>query len=211
MDDVITYEILYELLRKEKYSAELMETDKEFYIKAVRYLQEKQKLVDAQKGKDSIFAAEVIKTQRQLDNAGKIIQDFYEKREGKILQLAIGTSRIKRKDPPANMLPEEKKMFFELFDVLKRYRSGILDNMLTGKKPHVEDIAPKDIKGDIREGTHKIIRFTNPVPQFVAEDLKTYGPFEKEDVATIPPRAAGVIINKKRGEEIVNEAQQEST
>ncbi len=211
MDDIITYETLYEMLRREKYSQELEEIDKDFYARAVKYLMEKQKLVQSQKETNTVFAAEAIKTQRQMDNAMKLIQEIYERRENKITQLALLSSRLGRKETPPKMLPEEKRIYDEVFATMNRYRSGILHNILSGKVPNIEEDAPKAIKRQHEESEHKLMRFTSPVPKFVAEDLKTYGPFEAEDLATIPARAAEVIVTKKRGEEIKNEAQQENS
>ena len=36
----------------------------------------------------------------------------------------------------------------------------------------------------------------------MGEDLKIYGPFEKEDVSNIPRKVAEVLIKKNRAEEI---------
>lgn len=41
-----------------------------------------------------------------------------------------------------------------------------------------------------------ILRFLQPVPAFVGVDMKNYGPFAREDVATIPPINAGNLVKK---------------
>jgi len=48
-----------------------------------------------------------------------------------------------------------------------------------------------------REVDSTILRFLKPVPAFVAEDLKTYGPFQIEDVATVPKINAKGLISKE--------------
>ena len=44
------------------------------------------------------------------------------------------------------------------------------------------------IKGNLivsEKDTIKLIRFTKAVPKFLSPDLKTYGPFEQEDILNI--------------------------
>jgi hypothetical protein len=66
--------------------------------------------------------------------------------------------------------------------------NGIVDSWL------IDGISPN--KGPIKvEST--ILRFLKPVPAFVAEDLKTYGPFHIEDVATVPKINAKGLISKE--------------
>ena len=58
----ITYETLYELLRREKFRQELQQLTPTFYQDTVNYIKEKQVILDSQKNKDSIFATESEKT-----------------------------------------------------------------------------------------------------------------------------------------------------
>ena len=71
---IITYENLYEILRREKYRTELQKIDESFYQDVVKYLQEKTAILASQSKKESIFAStEVEKTQTQLKNVLKIL------------------------------------------------------------------------------------------------------------------------------------------
>ena len=49
------------------------------------------------------------------------------------------------------------------------------------------------------------IRFLKDVPTIVGADMKTYGPFKEEDVASLPAENAEVLI--KRGVVVEVEAQ----
>ena len=87
---IITYENLYEILRREKYRTELQKLDETFYKDVVKYLQEKRAILESQAKKDNIFAStELEKTQTQLKNVLKIIRELYEKRENKIVQFSL--------------------------------------------------------------------------------------------------------------------------
>ena len=209
-ENIITYEKLYDLLRKEKYSQELQKVDEHFFRSVIKYLEEKTAIIEAQKGKDSIFSGEVEKTEKQLINVKKIVKELYEKREFKIIQLALLSSRIKERDVSASLLPEERRLFLEALDVFNKFRSSILERVVEKQTPVVQEEKPKDIKremGETEKGKDmKMVRLLHPVPQFVANDLNVYGPFDEEDTSVLPDKTANVLIKKKRAEEIKSEA-----
>jgi DNA replication initiation complex subunit (GINS family) len=209
-ESIITYERLYDLLRKEKYSQELQKSDKDFFKNIIKYLEEKTAIIEAQKSKDSIFSTEVEKTEKQLVNVKKIVKELYEKRENKIMQLALFSSRIKERDVSPALLPEEQKLFLEMVDVLNKFRGSILERVVEKRIPAIKEEKPKDIKREMNEtekgNEMKTIRLLHPVPQFVANDLNVYGPFEEEDTSVLPKKTANVLIKKKRAEEIKSES-----
>ncbi len=201
---MLTFEALFELLRKEKINPELQKLEEDFFNQTVQYLQEKTAILETEQKADSIFSSDAKKTALQLENAKKIIKEFYEKRENKIINLAMLSSRAQIKDTVTNLLPEEKKIYKETLDLLTRYREGILYNILSTQKVQLTKIVlPKDIKTDQNQSSDsKMVRFLHPVPKFVADDLNIYGPFEQEDMSFLPNRTASLLIKRKRAEEI---------
>ena len=202
---MLTFETLFELLRKEKFNQELQEIDEKFYNDIIQYLEEKSAILKTEQHTDSIFSSDAKKTQLQLENARKIIKELYEKREGKILNLALLSSRADIKESGNSMLKEEKKVYNEVLDILNTYRGGILNNILTGKKIKIKqkNPSPKDIKTDQSQSDEsKLVRFLHSVPKFVADDLNVYGPFEQEEMSHLPKKTANLLINRKRVEEI---------
>ncbi len=209
MGEIITYEILYEILRKEKFETELQKIEPDFFQAVIKYLEEKEAILESQKSKDSIFSKESDKTQKQLENIRKILKDIYEKRENKIVQNSLMSSRFKDSRPP-NMLEEEAKFYEEIRNILNKYRKGILDNLILKKLPLIEyspekkpDNTSKEIALDKNEEKSiKMIRFLQSVPKFIGDDLILYGPFENEDVASLPKDISNLLIKKNRAEEI---------
>ena len=61
-DVIITYETVYETLRREKFRNELQLLDVEFFDNVLSYLNEKSVILDSQKNRDSIFSSEYKKT-----------------------------------------------------------------------------------------------------------------------------------------------------
>ncbi len=185
----LSYEILYEILRREKARQDLQKLDKTFYLDFENYIKEKMNILELQKQKSSIFAQkEIEKTEKQIDNIRKIIKELYEKRELKITQLALSVVKTKMQDLP-ELLPEEKLMFDKLVEVLKNFRWEIINNILEDK--------PKVIKSDQET---KLIRFIQAVPKFVGDDSNEYGPFEEEYVALLPIKIAELLIKNNRAE-----------
>lgn len=197
---LITYENLYDLLRREKMRPELQKLSENFFAEVLEYLNNKKAILDSQQKKESIFAsAEVEKTRTQMRNIQKILKDLYEKRESKILQQALISSRNSGSHDTSGMLPEEQVMFRSLLEQLNLYRGGILLNVLQCSLPDVKK--PKDLKtGSEKEDSNTLkIQIISDMPEFVGPDLNAYGPFKKDDTKELPADVAEHLINNKQG------------
>ena len=197
---IITYENLYEILRREKYRTELQKLDETFYQDVVKYLQEKKAILDSQSKKDSIFAStEVEKTQTQLKNILKILKELYEKRENKILQFALFSSRSNNPQDTSTMLPEEYTFYTSLKGTLDQYREGILLQLLQTKLPSME-IEQKPLKTE--EKTDSIsVEILKDIPEFVGPDLSIYGPFKKDQLTTVPESVAKLLVQTEQAKQ----------
>lgn len=211
----ITYETIFEILRREKLREELQRLDPEFYQDVVNYLQEKLRLLEQQKHKSDLFAVEErLKAEKQLQNIKKIIKELYERREKKIIRMATDTSRtFSTIIDTSAMLKQEKRLFDSLVALLNKFRKGILWSILEAKMPDVEEKQntpqqepePQELLKQQLQPKTKLVRFIHAVPRFVGENLEEYGPFEKEDIANLPSKIADILIAKGRTEEIAED------
>ena len=198
--NILTYESLYEMLRMEKFRTDLQKIPSNFLQSVKTYLEEKSKIIERQQEKDSsMFQSEVVATQRQLENVKKIIREIYDRRESKIIQSALFTTRSGAKDVH-NLLEHEKEFYQELVEHLEGYRTGILRNLLENKS--IIKPKPKSIKKQDQPSSHHLLRFKEAVPRFMAENSKVYGPFDVEDVAMVPIRASKILMKNKKVEVI---------
>jgi len=224
MDIKITYETLFEILRREKSREELQKLDENFFSNIVDYLKEKEEFAVKGKSNPDLFSFEdEKKSDNQLLNIKRIIKELYERREKKIINIALNKSKTSSNliDTSA-LLPEEKLMFEELIKNLDKYRLGILNNILQNKLPNLKgerlreegnivnrgDIEKEETKEDLEteeENNRKVVRFLHPVPKFVGPELEIYGPFEAEEIAALPSEVVRVLVEKKRAEEIKSE------
>jgi len=195
---IITYENLYEILRREKYRTELQKIDETFYKDVVKYLQEKTAILESQSKKDSIFAStELEKTQTQLKNVIKILKELYEKRENKIIQFALFCSRSRNAQDTSTMLPEEFALYTGLKETLDMYREGILTNLLQNRLPSIQIADPKDLKIEEKTDTLSIV-VLHDIPEFVGPDLNVYGPFKQDETCQVPQSIAQMLINTEQ-------------
>jgi len=88
-------------------------------------------------------------------------------------------------------LTDVEKFILDSKRELEERKETILSGTLNGKSKLLESIAQ----------SHKIkptaMRFLQDMEQIVGVDLKNYGPFKTEDIATIPYENASALISKK--------------
>ena len=202
----ITYETLFEILKREKETTDLQKLDHKFLNDFVDYLNEKMKLLEKD---DNLFSyEEKKKLEKQIDNARRLIKEVYERREKKIIDLALMKSRTKSNIiDKSHLLGNETEFFNEMVNILDSFRSSTIDIVLTGnylkKDKEKEVFADSDsVNEKILKKDTKIVRFLYSVPKFVGKELEEYGPFAEEDIANLPLEIAELLIEKGRVEEI---------
>lgn len=207
----LTFETLYDILMREKQREELVPIDPQFFQNVILYLKEKISIWERISKETDVFSlGERDKIEAEIKNTRKVLKDIYERREKKIIGLAVNKSRIGHGLEADHLLEVEKKFFDALVGVLDSYRHGILFNLLNMNAPHVEEKkVVVEISGsetvEPRKQEQKellMVRFVHAVPKFIGNDLAVYGPFDEDDVANIPREAAQILITKKRAEEI---------
>ncbi|MBW3003449.1 hypothetical protein KY337_02710 [Candidatus Woesearchaeota archaeon] len=208
-DIKITYETIFELLRNERNKPELQKLEDTYFQDIVSYLNEKTKVT---LNSDELFAEnERLKTEKQIQNIKRMLRDLYDKRESKIVTMALNKARTGSNiiDTSA-LLKEEKELFESLCDIFSRFRKDVLLSLVNAKVPelkkvvvNVEDkLVEVSESNDAQETGNKMVRFLHAVPKFVGKDLEVYGPFDEEDVANLPGEIADILVLKQRAEEI---------
>lgn len=235
----ITYEDIYELLRTEKYSTDLQPLKQQDLIKIKEYFELKEEMLKKLKS-PSIFSdrSKKDKVLTEIENAWRALRDLYEKREKKIINRALFSSRTKLKDS-TNMLASEEKLYTVLIDLLRKNNIEFFENFgikvkfesetktaeeaeksaesdeaktLKDEKSQAVKIAEEHnlaASGDTEKiiepaQLKKIIRFIEPVSELIDTNLLTYGPFEKEDIASLPKELADLLIKQNKAKEIIS-------
>ena len=138
MDNIkITLETLYDILRNEKKREDLQKLEETFFIDVINYLKEKQTFLATKKDDDDLFASgEKDKLEYEIRSIKRILKEIYEKREKKILDIALNRSRTGSEiiDTSA-MLKEEKEFYGQILKIMDDFRRGILLNLFKGELP----------------------------------------------------------------------------
>lgn len=80
----------------------------------------------------------------------------------------------------------ENRISKALQDLLNEYRNNILS----------VNISPKER----REKVFKEVKLSQDVPEFIGEDMRSYGPYKKGEIISIPLRNAEILIREKVAE-----------
>jgi len=213
----ITYETLYEVLRREKSKDELQKLDESFFRDVLEYLKEKTRIVQEASGKFDMFSVEERdNTQIQLNNVKRILKEIYDRREKKIIDMALNKSKTNSSIiDTTNLLAKEHELYNETVKILDNFRRDILFSMLELKQPEVSqsssepepvpETAPQESEINLEpEPTSKQVpssdkvkvRFLQKVEQFVGKELELYGPFEPDTIAELPEEIADILVNK---------------
>jgi DNA replication initiation complex subunit (GINS family) len=202
---VITYETLYEALRKEKTKQDLQKLDASFYMDVLEYLRDKQKTHDDNLSKNDIFSqSETEKTQMQMVNIKKLIKEIYDMRERKIINTALNKSRTKSNIiDTSTILPEEKTLFDSITTVLDQHRQNVLLKVQTLREPDVVRQVDSSKSIDIeQEMLKRSVKFLDKIEPFADEDLEMWGPYDKGDEAELPQKIAEVLVKQGKAVEI---------
>ncbi|MEK6901583.1 MAG: hypothetical protein AABX37_04525 [Nanoarchaeota archaeon] len=218
MEDIkITLETLYDILRNEKKREDLQKMEATFFLDVVAYLKEKQALLQSKQQSEDMFAVgERDKLQYELKSIRRILKEIYEKREKKIIDIALNRSHTGSDiiDTSA-MLYEEKEFYNRVLGQLNGFRESMLMKMFKGEVPQV----PLDVRMEVKKEPEKVvssmasweaagetkpeegktkIRFVHPMPSFVWKDMKVYGPYNVGEETDMYTDVAELIVRKGR-------------
>ncbi len=197
----LTYETLFDILRNEKNRSVLQDIPKNFLKDVVNYLKQKKESLIPSKTEDLFLSIEKERGVREINNIKRIIKEILERRLKKITELALLNLKTSAETKETeNMLEEEKIIYEKLKDAFIKYKRSVIDKVLNLEEPSINFNEEK--KEEKKE--YVLVRFLHPVPKFIGDDLKVYGPFKEEEIAKLPRKVVEILVKKRRAE-IINE------
>ena len=144
---VITYETLFELLRIEKNREDIQKLDPDFFEGVLKYLVQCKTESQVMTGQTSIFETDEAERSRlEFENLKKILKDLYDRREKKIVNMALSRSRTGvNLVNLQNILPQERLLFNSVNSTLLDFRKNILFKIACGEIP--VDLNETNIRG----------------------------------------------------------------
>lgn len=182
---MITYNDLYEVARKERYSEQLQELPKNFLQNLADYLKEKKEF--SLKETDD-FSEVISKTKKQLENAHTLFKELMLRRRKKILNLIlIATETGVSKKDFDNMLDVERELFEEFMKCVDSSDKKLAE-MLNGN-------------GNKEEVLEKI-KFLTDVEEFMNLDGEKTGPFKKDETSLLQKEIAKILIEAGKADKV---------
>jgi DNA replication initiation complex subunit (GINS family) len=208
MDNIkITLESLYDILRNEKKREELQLLEDTFFIDVLTYIRQKQAFLETKKENDDLFASgERDKLDYEIRSIKRILKEIYEKREKKIMDIALNRSRTGSDIiDTSSMLAEEKRFYETILKTLDQYRKGILLNLFKGELPSLIPEYQEEKKETFRkfEGAPAMVADEEPT---VKDEPETPEETDLEEASTEEENSEGT---NDSGEETKEESNQE--
>ena len=172
------YNELYNIWKAEKELLDIQRLPNRFYAKIVDYIKqmkEENRMLDKKTTKAKLMETEFAYVQF-------MVCDLFELRYKKLKEKTLNQETISRDILTA----EEAKMCGTILPLAEHYNAFCKD-ILRGQLSSAKKDAAQTVT---------VLRFVQEIPALVGSDLKTYGPFAPEDIATLPPENARVLIKQ---------------
>jgi DNA replication factor GINS len=178
------YEKLYEAWRKERETVEIQALPKDFYARLADYMKkmrEESRMIDKKTLRARLM-------EREFKNAKKLVKKLVRLRCDKSIEEARAGKLM-----PKDRLAEEEERFYAGISPFAESYQALLKDVSRGRSPGVK---PK------KKAKRMLVRFLQEIPAIVGSDMKTYGPFKPEDIATLPVENAKALIKQGVAEEV---------
>lgn len=173
----LSYEELRRIQSRERNGQMLQELDQDFYVRVSELISKKNRELS-----ESFSLNEA----KEFENVVKIISEIHARREQKIALKAITIARTG--ESVSGLTGEERAMLDSMVKLLKEYEDKF-ESLLKRKEDVKED-------GKIKS------RFLTDMPEFVGSDNKNYGPFKKDEIASLPEKEAMLLLKKGSAEKV---------
>ena len=178
------YSELYENWKNELQNPELERLSPDFYQRVVEYLKklkEEGRMLDKRTAKARLL-------KKETQNAKRMLREITRARYRKLMKKASEGEKV-----PSDVLnAEEEKLMSGVLPSAEAYQA-FAESLLHGQLTYVQV-----------EHTRKnvVLRFLKDVPAIVGADMKPYGPFKTEDVASLPIENAKILVKQGLAERV---------
>jgi len=190
------YDELYGAWRVEVENPELSRLTSDFYTRAAAYLKrikEESRLLEQKTVKSTLL-------EHELENAQRIVYELVWIRYRKLVKRIVEGQKV----PMDLLATEEEKLCGGVMPSTEAYsnfaKSLLLVQVAKLEIPEEAPTVPVAVVASQRKRV--TLRFIKQVPSIIGSDMKTYGPFQVEDVASVPAENARILIKQHLAESI---------
>jgi len=171
------YNELYEAWRQEKTSPELQPLPKDFYVKLSDYLRkirEESRMLDEKTTRARLLMHEA-------ENVRQMVQELVMLRHGKTVE-AVSAGESLHLD---GLTGEEEQLVKYVAPSFESFQA-LLKEIVSGRLQQASHEKPNK----------RVLRFLKETPAIIGADMKTYGPFQPQDVASLPAENAKILTKQ---------------
>lgn len=182
------YDELYVAWRFEIENTALGGLPSDFYIRIAAYLRtiaKETRMIDKKTVKSKLL-------KRELTRVKCMLKELIWMRYKKLVSLVSESKEI-----PSGLLTNEEESLCMTFVSFAESYQKFADKLLRGKVSNkILNAPPKKVRKRV------VLRFIKTVPKVIGADMKTYGPFMVEDVASVPIENAKILIKQGLAEKV---------
>jgi DNA replication factor GINS len=173
---------LYRIWKAEKSEKTLQRLPAPFYAE-VRKLLSECKTSSAATGQDRTQKAIA---EREFKILQRLSTEIAKTRMRKIVDAVLSGQNV-----ATEMLAEEEAEFARIVATHVGDYYHFVDELVLGRLSTEERAPSKPAKARL-----EVVRFLSDFPAIIGVDLKTYGPFKSEDIATLPTENASALVSQ---------------
>lgn len=182
---------------RELYAAWLREIDDptlgalppDFYAKTAEYLRrikEEDKVLDKKSVKMNLLLHEA-------QNVERMLKELLDLRYKKIIKTITKNQKV-----PSDLLTAEEAGMGQTFAAFTADYQKLTRNLMEGQQTQAIPVVKVITRSEAPPPTSKrsTVRFLKNIPAIMGADMKSYGPFVAEDVASLPPQNAQILVKQ---------------
>jgi len=179
------YDELYAAWRFELENTALGVLSPDFYARAADYMKrikEENRIIDKKTVKATLL-------EHELERVKCMLQELVWTRYKKLVAVLTESQKI-----PHGLAAEEETMCTGLLSFAESYQK-FTEMLLQGQVS--SEISSEVSKVDVKKAHKRVaLRFIKSIPAVIGADMKTYGPFMAEDVASVPVENAQILVKQ---------------
>jgi len=180
------YNELYAAWRREVDEPSLGSLPLGFYIRVADYLKsirEENRPLDKKSVKEYLL-------DHEAKNVALMLEELLWARYKKLLETVNQNQKL-----PLELLTAEEAKMCESFAAFTTAYQKFSVDLLQGQTS--QTAAPPAVKTEVEVGHKRVtLRITKNIPAIMGTDMKSYGPFQAEDVASLPVENAKVLVKQ---------------
>ena len=190
------YDELYAAWRFELENVALGGLPSNFYVRAADYLKhfnEETRLLDKKNLKSKLL-------ERELERVKCMLQELIWTRYKKLVASISESKKL-----PSGLLTDEEESLCTGFLSFAESYQKFADKLLEGQisTPVSNPVSRQIPKAAVKKVPKRVVlRFVKAVPAVIGVDMKTYGPFMVEDVASVPVENAKILVKQGLAENV---------